>query len=276
MVGIGEMGRPMAERLLAAGHEVSFYARRPGAGDDLVALGAIPADSLRGLGAESEAVIVCVFSDDQVLEVCLGAGGLVEAMPSGSVLVNHTTGSPATAARVEQAAAHRGVRFLDAALSGGPPAVEAGQLTLMIGGGEEVLEVVRPVLAAYSDPILHVGRAGDGQRIKLVNNALFAAHIVLAGSAEQLARSLGVDPLVALRAITHCSGDSYSLRIVAATGSAEQTWDRVGRFIRKDVAMVEAVAADLGVDLGLVGTVVRSGPDRAGAEREGPPPLPGE
>jgi 3-hydroxyisobutyrate dehydrogenase-like beta-hydroxyacid dehydrogenase len=246
MVGLGEMGMPMLERLRAAGHDVSFRARRPEVVRHAESLGARPADGF----ADRDAVIICVYSDDQVRDV---APGIVASMRPGSTLVNHTTGSPATVTLVAEAAAPRGVRVLDAALSGGPADIRAGRLTLLIGGDEHVLEDVRPALASYADPILPVGGLGDGQRVKLVNNALFAAQVGLVAEAERVANGLGVDPLKALAAIQHCSGDSRVLRTVLALGSSARMQELAGRFIRKDTAVVEQTARELGVDLGRLG-----------------------
>jgi 3-hydroxyisobutyrate dehydrogenase-like beta-hydroxyacid dehydrogenase len=246
MVGLGEMGMPMLERLRAAGHDVSFRARRPEVIRHAESLGARSAADF----ADRAAVIVCVYSDDQVRDV---GPGIVASLRPGAVLVNHTTGSPATVALLAQAGAPRGVRVLDAALSGGPADIRAGRLTLLIGGDEAVLADVRPALASYADPILRVGGLGDGQRVKLVNNALFAAQVALVAEAERVANGLGVDPVKALEAIAHCSADSRVLRTVLALGSSARMQELAGRFIRKDVAVVELVARELGVELGQLG-----------------------
>lgn len=247
MVGLGQMGMPMLERLRAAGHDVSFRARRPEVTAHAESLGARPAADF----AERDAVIICVYGDDQVREA---GPGVVASMRPGATLVNHTTGSPGTLTLLAQAAAPRGVRVLDAALSGGPADIAAGRLTLLVGGEEAVLSGVRPALASYADPILHVGGLGDGQRVKLVNNALFAAQVALVAEAERVASGLGVDPAVALEAITHCSADSRVLRTVVALGSSARMAELAGRFIEKDVAVVEQVTSELGVELGRLGT----------------------
>lgn len=253
-VGVGEMGMPMVERLRAASYPVTFFARRPEVIERAITLGAIAAPAMQRVADGADVVIVCVYSDEQVRDVCLGDDGLIAAMRAGTTLVNHTTGSPTTAGLLLEHAARRGVRVLDAALSGGPGQIAVGTLTLLIGGDAAVLEDVMPVLATYSDPILHVGRVGDGQRIKLLNNALFGANVALVVEAERVARGLGIDPQVALQAITNCSGDSRVLRMATAIGSASGMRERAGRFIRKDVAVVQQVAAELGVDLGMLGT----------------------
>jgi 3-hydroxyisobutyrate dehydrogenase-like beta-hydroxyacid dehydrogenase len=248
MVGLGEMGMPMLERLRAAGHEVSFRARRPEVIAHAEGLGAAPAADF----ADRDAVVICVYSDEQVREV---AAEVTATMRPGATLVNHTTGSPATVALLAGEAAGRGVRVLDAALSGGPADVRAGRLTLLIGGEGAVLSGVRPALASYAGQIIHVGALGDGQRVKLVNNALFAAQVALVAEAERVAGSLGVDPGTALDAIQHCSADSRVLRTVLAVGSSARMRELAGKFIDKDIAMVEQVARETGVELGRLGAL---------------------
>jgi 3-hydroxyisobutyrate dehydrogenase-like beta-hydroxyacid dehydrogenase len=247
MVGLGEMGMPVLERLRAAGHDVSFRARRPEVAAQAERLGARPAADF----ADRDAVIICVYSDDQVRDV---GPGVLASMRPGATLVNHTTGSPSTVTFLADEGALRGVLVLDAALSGGPADIRAGKLTLLVGGDDTVLSGVRPALASYADPILHVGVIGDGQRVKLVNNALFAAQVGLVAEAERVAKGLGVDPVKALEAIQHCSADSRVLRTVLALGSSARMAELAGRFIRKDVAVVEQVARELGVELGRLGT----------------------
>jgi 3-hydroxyisobutyrate dehydrogenase-like beta-hydroxyacid dehydrogenase len=247
IVGLGEMGMPMLERLRQAGHDVTFRARRAEVVEEAPRQGGREAADF----GDRDAVVICVYSDDQVREV---GPDILATMRPGSVLVNHTTGSPATAEYLADVARRQEVRVLDCALSGGPADIRAGALTLLVGGDEAVLDDVRPALASYSDPILHVGRLGDGQRVKLVNNALFGAQVALVAEAERVASELGVDGVKALDAIQHCSGDSRVLRTVVSVGSSARLQEFAGRFIRKDVAMVENVAGELGTDLGRLGT----------------------
>jgi 3-hydroxyisobutyrate dehydrogenase-like beta-hydroxyacid dehydrogenase len=259
VVGLGQMGMPMLERLRAAGHDVTFRARRAEVIEHATRAGAVAAD---GFG-DRDVVIVCVYSDEQVREV---GPEVLASMEAGSVLVNHTTGRPSTATWLQDAAAPRDVRVLDAALSGSPDSITAGQLTLLVGGDPAVLEQARPALAAYSDPIIHVGVLGDGQRIKLVNNALLGAHVRLVEDAERVARALGVDPSTALDAIQHCSGDSRALRMVAAVGGSARLNELGGRFIAKDLEVVKEVAREEGVALGRLDPAVDRLADRQAIE----------
>jgi 3-hydroxyisobutyrate dehydrogenase-like beta-hydroxyacid dehydrogenase len=243
IVGLGEMGMPMLERLRAAGHEVGFQARRPEVVEVASSHGAQVVD---GFG-DCDVVLICVYSDEQVREV---APAIVSSMRPGAVLVNHTTGDPATATWLADLAGERGVLVLDGALSGSPQSIRAGSLTLLIGGEEAVLDRARAALESYSEPILQVGALGDGQRVKLINNALLGAHLGLAAEAERVAADMGVDPAAALAAISQCSGDSSALRLVVTLGSAANLEAAAGRFLRKDAEVVAQVAAAADIALG--------------------------
>ncbi|PXY33317.1 NAD(P)-dependent oxidoreductase [Prauserella endophytica] len=250
-VGAGRMGAPMVERLLARGHEVRVLARSAGRADALAAAGATPVGSVAEVGTGAEVVLVCLFDDEQVREVCLG-GDLTAGMADGSVLVVHTTGSPRT---VEEIAA-RGTTVVDAPVSGGPHDIAAGRLTLFAGGADDAVARVRPVLGAYGDPVLHVGGLGAGQRVKLVNNALFAAHIGLLGEAVRLAGQLGVAEEDLLGALSHGSAASRALAGAVARGSVDGFSAAVRDFLGKDVAVARAVATELGGDLGALGPAI--------------------
>jgi 3-hydroxyisobutyrate dehydrogenase-like beta-hydroxyacid dehydrogenase len=179
-------------------------------------------------------------------------------MRAGSVLVNHTTGDPAMARSLNRHARVSKVYFLDAALSGGPADIGNGRLTLLIGGRPSVLRRVQPVLASYADPILQVGRVGDGQWVKLVNNALFAANLALVGHAERLIGEVGLPLEPTLQAMSFCSGDSRALRTVAQMGGSQQLLERASRFIAKDVSTVHAAARSRRMSLGVLGQMASS------------------
>ncbi len=171
----------------------------------------------------------------------------------------HTTGSPHTALEIAKVAVTRGANVLDAPVSGGPHSIKAGAITLLVGGEAEVLARCESVLAAYARPILHLGPLGSGQRTKLVNNLMFGAHTTLVAEASRLLKEFGMEPGAALEAITHCSGDSAVLRMAVQRGSVDALLESAGGFIAKDVATSEAVAAELGIDTGLLGLAARGG-----------------
>jgi len=248
-IGTGRMGHPMARKLVEAGHEVRALARSQDKRAALAADGAQPVARVAEAADGAEAVLVCVFTDEQVQEVCLTTG-LLGAMPAGSALVIHTTGSPRTAENIADRAAPFGISVVDAPVSGGPHDIAAARLTLFAGGTPVAVEQVRPALASYADPILHVGPLGAGQRVKLINNALFAAHLGLLTSAVDLATQLGVPEPVLLDALPHGSAASRALTAVASRGSVAAFTKTVGDFLTKDIEVARKTAATLGTTLG--------------------------
>jgi 3-hydroxyisobutyrate dehydrogenase len=257
-IGAGRMGGPMARRLAAAGHDVTVLARRPQAVDAAEADGLAWADTVAGAVRDADLAFTVVLTDEQVRSVCLDPGGAITAMRPGAVIVQHTTCDPATPELIARRAADRGIEVLDAAMSGGPHDIAAGTLTLWVGGDEALLTRVRPVLGSYASPILPVGAVGNGQRVKLVNNALFVAQVGLAIDAVRLAGSLGIEERAILAALQHGSGASRALGVVARGGSVDAVADRLADLMLKDVTTVREVAHSAGADLGIIGTVLSS------------------
>jgi 3-hydroxyisobutyrate dehydrogenase-like beta-hydroxyacid dehydrogenase len=255
-VGAGRMGAPMVHRLVEAGHEVRALGRSVEKRRAVSELGAQPVTDLADVGTDADVVIVCVFTDEQVQQVCLQSA-LLSTMQSGASLVIHTTGSPRTAETI--AAEAQGIGVVDAPVSGGPHDIAAGHVTLFVGGADDTVERVRPVLGSYGDPILHVGAIGSGQAVKLINNTLFAAQIGLLREGVQLGDRLGVDEKRLLDAIGHGSAASRVASIVGARGSVDAFIDMVGEFVGKDVAVVRKTAAELGSDLGLLDDAINAG-----------------
>ena len=181
-------------------------------------------------------------------------------MAPGAVLALHTTGSPATAQRLAEAGAARGVKVVDAPISGGANDIIAGRLTVMLGGDPDDVERVSSVVAAYSDAIFPIGELGSAQAVKLVNNALFAANIQLVAEAERVANELGVDTSTLATVVQRSSGASYVMGLIAFTGSTPALVEGAGHYLRKDIDVVRGVADELGVDLGILGQVVDGGP----------------
>jgi 3-hydroxyisobutyrate dehydrogenase-like beta-hydroxyacid dehydrogenase len=243
------MGRPMVDRLLAAGHPVTVYVRRKDLAEALSSAGAEVLDSARDVASVADVLCVCLFSDEQLGDVL--DAGVVQAMRPGSYLVNHVTGSPAVAEDLAMRLP-AGVHYVDAPMSGTDTDIRAGRLTLLVGAAVADVDAVRPVLAAYADPIIHVGAVGDGQRIKLVNNLMFTAHLRLALEAAGLGRSLGIEPAQLAGVLATCSGNSYAVALLGRV-PPDALATSARPYLTKDVAVVRQVAEGLGIDLGLLG-----------------------
>lgn len=258
-VGAGRMGLPMVRRLTAAGHQVRVAVRRNAVRDAVAEAGARAVDTAAAAAEGAYAVLVCLFSDDQVREVCLD-GDLPAAMAPGSILALHTTGDPRTAQAVAAQAVPHAVRVADVPVSGGPHDIAAGALTVFVGADDDTAADLRPVLSCYADPILHVGALGAGQRVKLVNNALFAAQAGLVAAAVRLAGQLGVTEAALLSALPHASSSGRVVTSMAAKRSVAEFGDAVGEFLRKDVAVVRALTTELGGTLGVLDAAISAAP----------------
>jgi 3-hydroxyisobutyrate dehydrogenase-like beta-hydroxyacid dehydrogenase len=240
-IGLGSQGGPMARRIIEAGFPVTLWARRPGTLEPFADTAAKTADSPAALAAASDLVCVCVGDDadtEEVVDAVLGG------LAAGGVIAVHSTVHPDTCRRLAERAAARGVRLIDAPVSGGAPAAQAGRLLVMTGGDEETVEFCRPVFASYGDPVVHLGPVGAGQVTKLLNNAAFTAHLGVAVSLLALGRSLGVDQLRLADVISHGSGNSFALqRVASAGGTVARIGEHAGHLLRKDVQLIADVAA---------------------------------
>jgi 3-hydroxyisobutyrate dehydrogenase-like beta-hydroxyacid dehydrogenase len=249
-VGVGQMGRPMVDRLTAAGIPTEVFVRRDDLREELVGDGVAVADSVAELAGRSDLLILCLFDDDQVRRVMLESG-VIATMRVGSVLASHVTGSPRVVVDL-QAAAPAGVTVLDAPISGTSDHIRRGELTILVGGDLDAFERVRPAFEAYGRPILHVGGLGDALRAKLVNNLLFTVNLRVAVDAARLGRSLGIEPADLARIIGECSGASFALDLFRSR-DPELAANGARHYLAKDVNAVRKVADDLGVDLGDLG-----------------------
>jgi len=193
-IGLGAMGRHMAQHLMKGGHHLAVWARRADSAAPLVAAGATRHDSPAALAAASDVVFTMVTASSDFEAVVTGPGGIIEGAKRGSVLVDMETISPAVARRVAQLLAVKGIDMLDAPVSGGPMGAEQATLSIMAGGRPEVFERIRPLFACMGKTITRVGDSGAGQITKACNQ--LALLVAAQGVAESLhlAGRLGADP----------------------------------------------------------------------------------
>lgn len=210
-VGLGIMGRPMASNLLRAGFTVTAYNRSEGPRAVLAAAGARIAISPAGAAREADVVIVVVTDSEAVEAVCLGPGGVVEGARRGALVVDMSTISPDATRRIGTALAVRGVRMLDAPVSGGESGAVAGSLSIMAGGAAEDVARARPVLEVMGDRIVHCGPLGAGQTVKLANQIAVALTNLAVCEALVFAQRSGVDPSVMLEAVSAGAAGSWQL-----------------------------------------------------------------
>ena len=259
-LGAGQMGMPMVQRLIGAGRSVTAYARRPEVRDELVACGATAVASAPEAVSGADTVVVCLFADAQLRDLALGSEGFLEAMRADALLITHTTGSPATSRALAEHGAERGIRVVEAPVSGSAADIVEGHVTVLLGGAPDDLEDARSVVGAYGDPILTIGPLGSAMAVKLLNNALFAAQVQLAADVERIAAGFGVGLDTVAPAILASSGRSYAMDVAGRNGSLAAVVARAGHFLYKDLSVVNEVAAELDLDLGVLGYVNRAGP----------------
>jgi 3-hydroxyisobutyrate dehydrogenase-like beta-hydroxyacid dehydrogenase len=258
-LGAGQLGEPMVRRLLGAGHNVVVYARRGEIRRRLGVSGAAIADSVADLARGSDVLISCLFSDAQLRETGLGPDGFIANAKPGAVFVSHTTGTLSTLEALRDSSPSPPV-ILDAPVSGTVENIDAGTLTVLIGGPSDAVAAVTPILAAYTDPVVATGALGSALALKLINNLLFAANAQLLGAATQLGASLGVEPSVLLSTLQVCSARSHAAEQAQRIGGMDRFAELAGPFLRKDIEACCEAAAEAGVELGLLGTAVSEGP----------------
>jgi 3-hydroxyisobutyrate dehydrogenase-like beta-hydroxyacid dehydrogenase len=258
-LGAGQLGEPMVDRLLGAGHNVVVYARREEARRRLEPKGAAIADSVADLARGSDVLISCLFSDAQLRETAIGPDGFIANAKPGAVFVSHTTGTLSTLETLQNSSPASPV-ILDAPVSGTADDIAAGTLTVLIGGPSDAVAAVTPILAAYADPLVATGAMGSALALKLINNLLFAANAQLLAAATQLGARLGVEPSTWLSTLQVCSARSHAAEQAQRVGGMDRFAELAGPFLRKDIEACREAAAEAGVELGLLDTAVRGGP----------------
>ena len=211
-IGLGVMGYPMAGYLAKNGHDVVVYNRTTSKAISWCAeydgsSAATPAEAARS----AEIVFTCVGNDDDVREVILGDDGVINGTSPSSIIVDHTTASATLAKEIHGVAAAKSIGFLDAPLSGGQAGAENGQLTIMIGGDEDIFDRASPVMNCYAKAMTLIGPVGSGQLAKMVNQICIAG--VVQGLSEGLhfARKAGIDSAKVIEAISKGAAQSWQM-----------------------------------------------------------------
>lgn len=239
IVGVGAMGMGIARNLLARGYAVHVRDIRDEAEEEARRAGAVVHDSPAALARACGVVVTVVVDDEQTEAVVFGVDGVAAALSPHAVLVMSSTLSPAFVSRAAERLAARGLAMLDAPISGGPARARDGSMSMMIAGAPAARERAEPVLADAAASRFVVGeRAGDGARMKLVNNMLAGVNLAAACEAMALALRLGLDPRTAHDVICASSGGSWIFA------------DRMPRVLAGDYearAAVRLLAKDLGL-----------------------------
>jgi 3-hydroxyisobutyrate dehydrogenase-like beta-hydroxyacid dehydrogenase len=207
----------------------------------------VVASSPAELAAASDLVCLCVVNDADVESVLTGDDGVLAGLASGGVVAIHATVHPDTCRKMAELAAQQGVDVVDAPVSGGGIAAEAGSLLVMVGGDDALVERVRPVFATYADPVLHLGPLGSGQMAKLLNNLVFTAQLTVALETYDFAAALGMDRAAMAAVLASGSGGSRAAGVIAGSNfDLTGLRQSAAGLLAKDVGIITDVAERAG------------------------------
>jgi 3-hydroxyisobutyrate dehydrogenase-like beta-hydroxyacid dehydrogenase len=208
-VGLGNIGRPMAENIVERFPGAMVHDLDAARMEKLTDAGARPASNLGDLARQSDIVLLSLPTSREVEIVLLGAGGIAEAAAPGTLVIDLTSGSPPRSIEIAARLAERGIRYIDAGVSGGVAGAEAATLGIMIGGSDADVEAARPCLDAIGKTIVHMGPVGAGHTTKALNNLLLAVNTVAVSECLALAVKAGLDAGKVITAINGSSGRSF-------------------------------------------------------------------
>jgi 3-hydroxyisobutyrate dehydrogenase len=210
-IGLGNMGLPMAQNLLKAGHAVAGFDVARASVGRLSAAGGAAATSIAETCAGAEAVITMLPAGEHVREVYTGAQGVLASVAPGTLLIDSSTIDVATSRAVASAAEARGLAMVDAPVSGGVGGAQAATLTFMVGGSDAAFARAQPILAAMGKTIVHAGGSGNGQAAKICNNMILGVSMIAVSEAFLLAEKLGLDAQKLFDISSKSSGQCWSM-----------------------------------------------------------------
>jgi 3-hydroxyisobutyrate dehydrogenase-like beta-hydroxyacid dehydrogenase len=282
-LGVGQMGGPMCDHVIAAGHDVTIFDPFPDAVAPRVALGAHAAPTPGAAAAGAEAIAVVVRDDEQALAALLGASGVLAGAPRGARVLLHSTVAPETVRTLHAAGLAAGVDVLDVPISGGTDGAAAGTLFLMAGGDHESIDAVRPLLDCYGSEVVRFGDVGAGMAAKLVRNML---HYTLWGATQEameLAEAAGLDLAAVAHLVRATKGASYHDVLLDRPSTrpfdpdedpARTAWaEAYVRLAWKDLAAAFHLADEVGVPVPVARTAPRAYAASMGHALPPPPEL---
>jgi len=249
-IGLGNMGGALARRLQRT-HPLHVFDLNADAVARLVAVGATACASPRAVAENADIVLTCLQTSRQVRSMLFAPDGLAEGLARDAIVVDQTTGDAFETRAMHGELAERGIHFVDAPVSGGPPGAEAGTIAIMAGASPAVYARVEPVLRAISSNVFHAGEVGSGHVMKVVNNLMAAAQRALTHEAMCLAVKNGVDAATAVAIMQRSSGRNYTLDNTyprhILPGKMFQGFTLA--LMHKDVSLAGELAAKSGVPL---------------------------
>lgn len=249
-IGLGLMGKSIARNLLKGGFPLTIHNRSRAAVDELVAEGAVGAESPRLVAEASDVVFTNLPDTPDVEQVVLGPGGVVGGLRAGMIWVDNSSIKPEVSRRIAVTLAQSGVAALDAPVSGGDIGARNGTLAIMVGGPREAFDKVVPVFQAMGKTITYVGESGAGQVAKACNQIMVAAQMVAMGELLLLAQMAGVDPRRVVEAIRGGAAQCWTLDVKPPRlFSGERGPGFKAHMMHKDLAIVIDTARAYGMPL---------------------------
>ncbi|MCJ7841712.1 NAD(P)-dependent oxidoreductase [Lederbergia sp. NSJ-179] len=210
-IGLGVMGRSMAKNLLANGYSVSVFTRTKKKAEELIANGAIWKDSPKEMAINTEIIITMVGYPQDVEEVYFGKEGIFSGIKTGSIVIDMTTSTPSLAKKIYEAGKQKGIRALDAPVSGGDIGAKKGTLSIMVGGDQQTFLDCKPIFSILGENIIFQGAAGAGQHTKMCNQIAIASNMMGVTEAFIYAQHAGLDPETVLKSISSGAAGSWSM-----------------------------------------------------------------
>ncbi len=247
-IGLGAIGAPIAHHVAQNTTLAVWNRTRSVAAEFAAETGARDAESPGSAAAGVDFLLTCLPTSAQVEEVLFGVNGAAPSLESGAMVIDCTSGDPATSRKIAARLARSGVAFIDAPVSGGVSGAVAGKLTVMVGGDAGALERARPILERFAGKIVHCGAVGTGDAVKAVNNALLAVHVWSTAEGLSALSKLGVDPAVALDVINSSSGRSNTSINLFPERVLNRSFPRTFRLalLDKDVGIAAGIARETG------------------------------
>lgn len=257
VIGLGIMGTGMARNLHAKGHKIAVWNRTHAKAAALAAeLGVEAPATVAELASKASVILMCVKDTPDVEQVIFGAGGVVETLATGSLVIDTSTISPKATEGFAARLAERGIGFVDAPVSGGSEGAAKGTLAIMVGGSEADYGRALPVLEAIGQRITHMGPAGRGQVTKLLNQILVVVNMMAVSEALLFGKAAGLDLPKAVKAVE--SGAAASWMLSARAPQVLNDYWEPGFMIdlqQKDLKLVLEYAEELGVPLLVTGMI---------------------
>ncbi len=255
-VGLGNLGSHLAMSLLRAGHDVTVTDLHRPLADRLIAAGAVWADSAAEVAARSTVVFTCLPSPAVIDSVVCGPTGILESLPPGGTWIDNSTNDRSETLRLATLCAATGINVLECPVTGGVHKAAEGDITVLVGGDQQVFEQHRHLLNSLGNPIIYMGPLGNAAIIKVITNMLAFVHLVAVGEALMLAKRGGLDLARSYEAILNSSGNSFvheteSQVILNGSYNIGFTMD----LALKDLGFALQMGRDFGVPLELAGLV---------------------